>query len=249
MTRFFESIGPSGVRMMRQTAAVQINIERGADPSSRWTLLNALAPYMLALFANSRIYEGRQTGHASYRAHLWRTLDPSRTGLPYGSTDPARRYFDFALGAKAIATAGQSIGPGSFREWIRDGSPNEADWVFHLSTLFPEIRPKEFFEIRSADAVHPDSLAAAIVFVAGLVYNADAASRASTLLGAPSEELLVRAGKRGVDDPEIRTKLSALTEISLAGAVSLGHAYLSAENIQVAREYFARALRSASNEV
>ncbi len=28
MTRYFESIGPSGVRMMRQTAALQINLER-----------------------------------------------------------------------------------------------------------------------------------------------------------------------------------------------------------------------------
>ncbi|MFN2638397.1 MAG: glutamate-cysteine ligase family protein, partial [Gemmatimonadaceae bacterium] len=31
MTRYFESIGPSGVRMMRQTAALQINLERGED--------------------------------------------------------------------------------------------------------------------------------------------------------------------------------------------------------------------------
>jgi glutamate--cysteine ligase len=248
MTRFFEGIGPSGVRMMRQTAAVQINIERGADPLSRWTLLNALAPYMLALFANSRSYGGRETEHASYRAHLWRTLDTSRTGLPYHADDPARRYFDFALDAKAIATAGEPDGPRTFREWLRDGSPSEADWVFHLSTLFPEIRPKEFFEIRSADAIHPDSLAAAVVFVAGLVYEPDSASRATALLGAPSEELLVRAGKRGVDDPEIRAKLSPLAEIALAGVAALGDDYLSADNIRVAREYFARALRTPTDE-
>ncbi|HMJ18593.1 MAG TPA: glutamate-cysteine ligase family protein, partial [Gemmatimonadaceae bacterium] len=32
MTRYFDSIGPSGVQMMRQTAALQINLERGGDP-------------------------------------------------------------------------------------------------------------------------------------------------------------------------------------------------------------------------
>jgi glutamate--cysteine ligase len=242
MTQFFESIGTSGVRMMRQTAAVQINVERGSNPPSRWRLLNALAPYIVALFANSTRYGGRKTGHASYRAHLWRTLDPSRTGLPYDAGDPAKRYLDFALDAKVIATAGQGRSR-TFREWIRDASPGEADWAFHLSTLFPEIRPKEFFEIRSADAIHPDSLAAAIVFVTGLVYDDESASRALTLLGAPSEELLRRAGKNGVDDAEIRASLSTLTELALSGAAALGDDYLSAENVQAAREYFARALR------
>src|SRR5438270_6336170 len=50
MTHFFESVGPSGIRMMRQTAAVQINVERGPDPLARWALLNALGPYIVALF-------------------------------------------------------------------------------------------------------------------------------------------------------------------------------------------------------
>ena len=35
MTRYFDSIGPSGVRMMRQTAALQMNLERGEDPKFR----------------------------------------------------------------------------------------------------------------------------------------------------------------------------------------------------------------------
>ncbi|HEX2693372.1 MAG TPA: glutamate-cysteine ligase family protein [Gemmatimonadaceae bacterium] len=244
MTRFFESIGASGVRMMRQTAAVQINIERGHDPLPRWRLLNSLAPYIVALFANSALYAGKKTGHASYRAHLWRTLDPSRTGLPYDAGDPAKRYLDFALDAKAIAT--EQDGSRTFREWMRGGAPGEADWVFHLSTLFPEIRPKEFFEIRSADAIDPDSLAAAVVFITGLVYDDGAASRAASLLREPSEELLVRAGKAGVDDPAIRGMLRALTDLAVAGATSLGDSYLSAEDIRVAREYFARVVDRAS---
>jgi glutamate--cysteine ligase len=241
MTRFFESVGTSGVRMMRQTASVQINVERGADPALRWRLLCSLAPYIVALFANSTNYAGRNTGHASYRAHLWRTLDPSRTGLPYDADDPAKRYLEFALDAKAIATMAESGSARSFRKWNREGSPGEADWAFHLSTLFPEIRPREFFEIRSADAIHPDSLAAAVVFVTGLVYDDESASRASTLLGAPSEELLERAGKSGAGDPDIRKVLPALMELALAGAVALGDDYFSAENVRVAREYFARA--------
>ncbi len=251
MTRFFESVGTSGVRMMRQTAAVQINVERGPRPLERWRLLNSLAPYIVALFANSASYAGRSTGHASYRAHLWRTLDRTRTGLPYDAEDAPGRYLDFALEAKAIAANSVSGTWHTFREWMRSAesagsmgsrSPDMTDWSFHLSTLFPEIRPKEFFEIRSADAIDPEWLAAPVVFITGLVYDEESASSATTRLGAPSEELLERAGRSGVADPDIRAMLSRLVELALTGAARLGTHYLSNRDIETAREYFARIL-------
>jgi glutamate--cysteine ligase len=243
MTRFFDSIGPSGVRMMRQTAAVQINVERGPVPLERWRLLNSLAPYVVALFANSRDYAGRATKHASYRAHLWRTLDPSRTGLPYASSDPAEQYLQFALDAKAMRSSDGGRPWSSFRDWIRTGAPTEEDWSFHLSTLFPEVRPKEFFEIRSADAVDSDSLAAPVVFVVGLVYDNESAARASEIAGPPDEELLERAGRAGLADPEIRRAVTELTQLALKGAERLVEGYLSRTDIAVAKDYFAKVLR------
>ena len=244
MTRYFESIGPSGVRMMRQTAAVQVNVERGPTPLERWRLLNSLAPYVVALFANSRNYGGHPTDHASYRAYLWRSLDPSRTGVPYAlRDDPSERYLQFALDAKAMRSSDGAQPWSSFRDWMRTGIPTWEDWHFHLSTLFPEIRPKQFFEIRSADAVDSDRLAAPVVFVVGLVYDEQSAARASEIVRAPSEELLERAGRVGLADPEIRRVASELTQIALSGADRLGDAYVAGEDIAVAREYFDVALR------
>jgi glutamate--cysteine ligase len=246
MTRFFDAIGPSGVRMMRQTAAVQINVERGRSPVARWTLLNSLAPYIVALFANSRRYAGRRTEYASYRAHLWRTLDPSRTGLPCDSTDPAARYLAFALGAKAMRSSDGTRPWLTFRDWMRAESVSDDDWKFHLSTLFPEVRPKEFFEIRSADAIDSDHLAAPVVFVTGIVYDEESASSASQLMPSPSETLLESAGRVGLDDPEIHRVVSRLTELALSGAKRLGREYLAENDLGVAREYFAKALAQRS---
>jgi glutamate--cysteine ligase len=242
MTRFFESIGPSGIRMMRQTAAVQINVERGADPLKRWSLLNALAPYVVALFANSPRYAGQNTGHASFRAHLWRTLDASRTGLPFDPTDPVRRYLDFALDAKALGSSDGTTAWVSFRNWMRGGNPGREDWLFHLSTLFPEVRPKEFFEIRSADTIDERWLAAPIVFLTALVYDEESASRSATLIGANSQGLLERAGREGLKDAEIRRAVTRLAELALDGATRLGNEYISAADVQIAREYFLRRL-------
>jgi glutamate--cysteine ligase len=245
MTRFFDSIGPSGVRMMRQTAAVQINVERGDRPEKRWVLLNALAPYLVALFANSRAYAEKSTEHASYRAHLWRTLDVSRTGLPCDAADPAARYFAFALDAKAMRSSDGTKPWVSFRDWMRSADLGEDDWLFHLSTLFPEVRPKEFFEIRSPDAIDSDRLAAPLVFVLGLVYDEESASAAAKLVGVPSERLLERAGRMGLGNPEIAKALPGLVELALSGAARLGKDYLSAANVSTARQFFENALRRA----
>ena len=241
MTRYFDSIGPSGVQMMRQTAALQINLERGEDPKSRWRLLNGLAPIVVALFANSRQYERKPTGWASYRAQLWRTLDPSRTGIIYDEAAPVERYLRFALDAIAMR-GGDGSAYRPFREWISEPAENREDWLFHLSTLFPEVRPKEFFELRSADTIEPDALAAPVVFVTSLVYDEECADRAAELIGAPSEKLLERAGRLGLADPEIRRIASRLVVLALDGARRLGTDYIRRPHLAAAYQFFARAL-------
>jgi glutamate--cysteine ligase len=241
MTRYFDSIGPSGIQMMRQTAALQINLERGEDPKSRWRLLNSLAPIMVALFANSRQYAGKPTGWASYRSQFWRTLDPSRTGIIYDETGPVERYLQFALDAVAMRGDGPRYRP--FREWIGEPEITREDWLFHLTTLFPEARPKEFFELRSADTIEPDALAAPVVFVTGLVYDNDIARKASEVIGPPNEKLLERAGKLGLVDPEIRKIVSRLVVLALDGGRRLGGDYLRRQHLESAYQYFARVLR------
>lgn len=242
MTRYFDSIGPSGVQMMRQTAALQINLERGDDPKSRWRLLNGLAPIIVALFANSRQYGGKSTEWASYRAQLWRTLDPSRTGIIYDEGAHVERYLDFALDAIAMRAGEGGVAYRSFRQWMPEAAIDREDWLFHLSTLFPEVRPKEFFELRSADTIEPDALAAPVVLMTGLVYDEEAAHRAIELIGAPSEKLLERAGRVGLADPEIRRITSRLVVLALDGARRLGNDYLRRSHLAAAYQYFARSL-------
>jgi len=239
MTRYFDSIGSSGEQMMRQTAALQMNVERGEDPISRWRLLNSLSPFVVAIFANSRQYAGMPTQWASYRAHLWRTLDQSRTGIVYDEAAPIERYLAFALDATAMR--GREDGSyRAFREWIHDASIADEDWLFHLSTLFPEVRAKAFFEFRSADTIDPDALAAPVVFLTGLVYDGESARTAADFLGAPNAKLLERAGRLGLADPEIHQTVPQLIALALDGARRLGSDYLRPEHLTVAEEWFSQ---------
>lgn len=250
MARYFDSIGSSGARMMRQTASLQINVQAGSRPFERWSLLNSLAPYLTAIFANSPLYATESTGHRSYRAHLWRTLDASRTGLPIDPGDPrdsAGSYFDFAVGAGAMMREGAPPYV-AFGDWVHASTDSGAaatmeDWELHLTTLFPEVRPRGYFEVRSVDAIAPRYLAAPISFVAGLVYDDAAASAAAEIAGPCDTALLEIAGRKGVSDPGIRDTSLQLIDLALAGCESIGTDYLSAADLESAAEFFDRYTR------
>ena len=218
MTDYFERIGPFGIRMMRQSAAIQVSVDRGATPATRWRLLNDLAPYLIAMFANSPEYHGEASGHQSYRAHCWRQLDASRTGVAEPSEDPAEAYARFAAGAGEIVSG---------------------DWNAHLTTLFPEVRPRGHYEVRSCDAIAPRWYAAPIVFIAALAYD-DRAASAAALLAAESRALLRKAGEQGMRDGAIARTARDLFQIALDGAKRLGPSFVDAETLDVAADYYSR---------
>src|SRR5438067_207173 len=149
MTRYFDSIGPSGVRMMRQTAATQVSLDPGRDPAARWRLLADLTPYLTAMFANSPRYAGGETGYRSFRARCWRLLDPSRTGIPHPALPACEAYTQFALDAVDMMRTTENGAYRAFGDWAADGQWTDVEWEDHLSTLFPEVRPRGYLEVRS----------------------------------------------------------------------------------------------------
>ena len=243
MLRHFDRIGPSGARMMRQTASFQVCVDGGERPELAWKVLNALSPFMVAIFANSARYEGRDTGHRSFRRHIWGTLDPLRTGILGIQGDPVEEYLQFALGAPAflMPDVGHSAAP--FGDWLARGDASASDWCVHLSTLFPEVRPRGYFELRSADVVSPEWYAVPLVLVAGLVYHQPNLEAALALLGAPDPALLERSGRLALTDPVLGEKAPALCDLALEGCAALGHPFVEQADLESAAEYFDRYTR------
>jgi glutamate--cysteine ligase len=241
MLRHFDTIGPWGARMMRQTASFQVCVDGGARPERTWRVLNALAPYMVAIFANSRRYAGHETGYRSFRSHVWRSLDPKRTGLLGVQEDVVEEYLTFALDAPAFLMPGDSTA--SFGDCVARGAVSLDDWRLHLSTLFPEVRPRRYFELRSADAVAPEWYAAPLVFVAGLVYHRPNLDAARDVLGSPDPDLLVRAGRDGLADPVLRATAPTLCDMALEGCSALGGEFVEQADLERAAEYFDRYTR------
>jgi glutamate--cysteine ligase len=243
MARHFAAIGQAGARMMRQTAAVQVNIGLGADPLKRWRLLNSLVPALTAFFANSARYAGQDTGYASYRSETWRETDPGRTGVFFG-VSPIDEYLDFALDAPAILPP---FGGEVFDAFERHlGTAATDDWRAHLSTLFPDVRPKGYFEIRCIDGQPAEHYNAVIALIAGVVLDARASGEAEVILPKPTNARVSRAGKLGLNDFELRSICEDLVELGLAGCRRMP-TLLSGEEVERAEDVLRRLLERPSS--
>ena len=157
MARYFAAAGPDdavfGPVMMTSTAATQVNLDVGDSPDEvarRWRLLHDVGPVLVAAFANSPTHAGAATGWRSTRQRVWQSLDPSRTAAPTGA-DPVDAWTAYALDARLmmLPRAGEdwSLAPGpTFRDWVEGrldaAPPTEDDLAYHLTTLFPPVRPQ-----------------------------------------------------------------------------------------------------------
>jgi glutamate--cysteine ligase len=243
MAEYLARRGPAGARMMRQTASFQMSLDFDDEPWLRWRVLNAAAPYVVAIFANSPVYDGRPTGLQSTRAQVWRDLDPTRTGLACDERRPLDAYLEFALDAPAMLMPAINGEHRPFREWLGLAEPLPDEWHDHLSTLFPEVRPRGHIELRSADAVPPHWYAAPLALAVGITYEPGALRAAGDLLGAPDLGLLERAGRLGLRDPSLARVAADLADIALRGCECLGPAYFHPADLEQARAFFDRYTR------
>jgi glutamate--cysteine ligase len=243
MAEYLERRGAAGAKMMRQTAAFQVSLDFDDEPWLRWRVLNAATPYVVAIFANSPIYAGERTEYQSTRAQVWRTLDPTRTGIPYDERDPVGAYLEFALGAAAILYPAIEGEHRPFGEWLTRANPTAEEWQDHLSTLFPEVRPRGHMELRSADSIAPHWYAAPLALTAGILYDPAALRATADLLGAPDLGLLERAGRCGLHDPAIAQTAADLFEVALQGCQGLGPRYFHPADLEQATAFYERYTR------
>jgi len=207
MEEFFDRRGPWGRVMMCSTASVQVCVDAGLDEDGpdgyrwRWRLLHALGPVLVAAFANSPLREGRRTGWKSTRQAVWARLDPGRTRSPAGAepcgpdgeppadADPRLAWAKYALDAELMCirrdesrcwTAPAGL---TFRNWLRGAGerpPTRDDLTYHLSTLFPPVRPQGHLEVRVIDAQPGDGWIVPAAVVAALLDDPIAAAAAMT---------------------------------------------------------------------
>jgi glutamate--cysteine ligase len=224
--------------MMCQSAAIHVNVDwgEGTVPADRWRVANAAAPVWTAIFANSTRDGGCETDHRSVRAQQWRHLDPGRCGLVGHDAGPAEAYLRFALGADAFLLGPDDAPTRPMEAWVGLGYVDMAGWALHLTTLFPEVRPRGYLELRPFDALKPRWWAAPLVLAVGLLYDAEALAAALEILPPPTPESLERAGRLGLGDPDLARLARDVATLSLEGAARLGPR-VGGRSLEIARTF------------
>jgi glutamate--cysteine ligase len=199
-----------GRAMMASTAATQVNLDTGTDLAGRWRLLHDIGPVLVAAFANSPDRLGRPTGWKSSRQQIWQRLDPTRTAAPQGS-DPVSAYSRLVLEAPVMMQPAR----GTFATWVlSDDPPTTADLDLHLTTLFPPVRPRGWFEVRYLDAQPLEWWPVPLAVLSALVDDPVAASLAAEA-AEPARDRWMAAGREGLDDQVLREAARRCFRIAL----------------------------------
>ncbi|MFJ6080450.1 ergothioneine biosynthesis glutamate--cysteine ligase EgtA [Streptomyces sp. NPDC092369] len=229
MEACLDRTGPAGRAMMCTSASVQVCLDAGYEEPGplglgrRWWLAHQLGAVLVAAFANSPLATRRPTGWRSTRQLLWTEIGPGRAGAPALDGAPRESWARHVLDAPVMCVR-RDEGPWdvpeglTFREWTRSGAPRpptREDLDYHISTLFPPVRPRGHLELRMIDAQPgDDGWIVPLAVTAALFDDPEAAETAYRTVKplaeravgrpAPHNPLWLDAARYGPADPELR---------------------------------------------
>lgn len=198
MREYMPKRGNLGLDMMTRTCTIQVNLDFAseADMVKKFRVSLALQPIATALFSDSPFTEGKPNGYQSYRSNIWTDTDPDRTGMldfVFEDGFGFERYTDYLLDVPMYFLdrnhTYHDVAGKSFRDLMAGKLPgHEGEWATrqdfsdHMTTAFPEVRMKQFLEMRGADGGPWNRICALPAFWVGLLYDEDALDEAWQLV-------------------------------------------------------------------
>jgi len=230
MREYMPRVGNAGLDMMLRTTTVQANLDFSseADMAKKMRISLCVQPLITAMYAASPFEAGKPSGFLSRRAACWLDTDPHRTGILQCAFDDGfgfEAYTQWALDAPMyfIMRGDQYIDctGSSFRDFMHGKLaqapgqyPDMHDWEVHLSTLFPDVRLKQYLEMRGADAGAWPWICSLPALWKGLLYDEQAEADALALVADWSFDE-VNALRQTVPRTALQTQFRDTTVLSL----------------------------------
>ena len=260
MEAHFDALGTAGRTMMRQTAAIQVNVDLGDDRArpDRWTTAHALGPLLAAAFANSPFVDRAPSGWCSSRLATWLAIERGRTapvGLD-GAAGDAWAEYSLRAPLMFIRASDDEFVPVhtalTFGDWITDGHelgwPTEEDLSYHLTTLFPPIRPRGWLELRMIDAL-PARWSVVPAYVAlALLEDSEAARRVEPEL-VPVAGRWEDAARDGLHRPDFGRAARECFAIALGALARLGAPSGVIDAVEAYRDRYVRRGRCPADDL
>ena len=197
MRGYMQQNSKLGLEMMHMTTTIQVNLDYQSEDDMRekMRIAAALQPLATALFASSPLRHGKDSGLHNMRAQCWLENDPARTGIPefiFNDDFCYQDWADYVLNVPVyfLIRDGEyhDMAGKTFKQLMESPNLHEDigiitidDFINHASTVFPDLRLKNFIEMRGADCSTP-MLCTLPAFWVGLIYNENAQNKTYALI-------------------------------------------------------------------
>ncbi len=175
-------------KMMRQTAGIQINIDykNASDAYNKVLFFNLIMPFMTGLTSNSPIENNKLTNKKTNRAYAWLYTGANRCNFFYKEIYKSpffkqknffKNYIKQILKVPMIYIARNEknipfSGKIDFQTFMNKGYEGYFatmdDYILHQSLCFPDVRLKQYIEIRNHDSADFKTALALCAFYKGL---------------------------------------------------------------------------------
>ncbi len=236
MSRYLGSKGKYAHNMMKGTAAVQVTIDYHdeVDFIRKFRVVNTLSPVISSLMDNAPFFEGEIYQKESLRTKIWDHTDTERTGIikeAFADDFGYQKYAEYILSRRPILikSKGKYISTTDHTNYQifakHDFGKEELEHI--LTMVFPDVRAKQFIEIRMADSLPPKYSFALVALWKGLLYNQDSLLKTYKFINkfclsdilAAKKEIISKGIEANLADYkmiEIAEKLLKLAEAGLA---------------------------------
>jgi len=233
MQKYLANKGSLGHLMMKQSAAIQVNIDYNSeiDAVNKYNRVIDLYNPLMHLFSNSSIYENKIQDTLNFREIIWQNTDLKRCGITLGnkSITSFNDYINTALDIPMILICKNNrfieiTKHLTFNEFMAKGyesyDADINDWKLHLNMLYPHVRfNNKTLEIRLFDSQKPEILLAITAVTQALFYGEE-----NNKEKLSAKDIVLESQKKL--SPEERTYLKPLPTL------------LKKTSAESAREYF-----------
>lgn len=188
--------------MMRETAGIQacFDFSSEEDAIRKFRIANIISPFMTAMFANSPIRGGVDTGYKTFRGLSWLNTDNDRCEFMSKKLFDAKSGYGFADYVEEVMNtpmifimrdnkAIEIQGKINFKQFMERGFEGYGghgatleDFQLHANLYFPEVRLRNFIEIRNHDCANHGMQYSILALYKGLLYNKKALTDVEKLM-------------------------------------------------------------------
>lgn len=214
MYNYFANKGSLAHNMMKGTAAIQAAIDFSSEEDfiKKIRLAYKMSPLISLIFDNSFFFEGKYYPHNLLRQTIWQNCDDERCGiLPclFKENFGYDVYANYILNIPPIFILDKNH---EIKKWdkplkfIYSDKWDEKQFRHTFSMHFPDVRARNYIEIRVADALPYPMNICLLYFYQAIFYNKSAFEKINSLLGHINDRQTIKNAINDISSKGFKAK-------------------------------------------